>query len=101
MKRALNIVLFLGFCVAYAQEKKGAVYSVYFSEQSLAALKQVPVINSTFFSKYQLEETEENAMRNAAGEYLHVDATGVYFEKNKLLSITREQVREEGKYQVK
>jgi hypothetical protein len=101
MKRALNIVLFLGLCAVYAQEKKGAVYSVYFSEKSLAALKQTSTVSSNFFSKYQLEETEENAVRNAAGENLYVDATGIYFEKNKILYITREQVREEGKYQVR
>src|SRR5688572_29690297 len=108
MKRALNIVLFLGLGAVYAQEKKAdavkvreAVYSVYFTEKSLEVLKQTATVSSSYFNKYQPEETEKNAIRNAAGEYLFVDVTGIYFEKNKLLFITREQVREEGKYQVK
>jgi len=101
MKRALNIVLFLSLTTAVAQEKKSDVYSVYFTEKSLSVLKQTAAVSSTFFNQYQLEETEENILRNAAGEYLHADAGGIYFEKNKLLFITREQVREDGKYQVR
>ncbi|MBI3134143.1 MAG: hypothetical protein HYZ14_05645 [Bacteroidetes bacterium] len=108
MKRALNILLFLGICPGFAQEKKAdpadrgeEVYSVYFTEKSLTVLKQSATVSSSYYKTYQPEETEKNQLRNAAGEYLHVDATGIYFEKNKLLFITREQVREEGKYEVR
>jgi len=101
MKRALNIVLiFLGLS-SFAQEKKEEVYSVYFTAQSLQSLKSVSAVSSSYYKKYQPEATEENKIRNAAGEYLVADASGIYLEKNKLLFITREQVREEGKYQVR
>lgn len=108
MKRTLNILLILGFSVAFAQEKNTghtssaeAVYSIYFTEKSLGVLKQTATVTSTYFNTYQLENTPENQVRIAAGEFLHVDASGIYFEKNKLLFITREQVREDGKYQVR
>ncbi len=101
MKRALNIVLFFACLNAFAQEKKEEVYSVYFTEYSLKNLKTVSAVSSSYYKKYQPEASEENKMRNAAGEYMVVDASGIYLLKNKLLFITREQVREDGKYQVR
>ncbi|MBK9190141.1 MAG: hypothetical protein IPM77_00860 [Crocinitomicaceae bacterium] len=101
MKRALNIVLFFACLNAFAQEKKEEVYSVYFTEYSLKNLKTVSAVSSSYYKKYQPEASEENKMRNAAGEYMVVDASGIYLLKNKLLFITREQVREDRKYQVR
>lgn len=101
MKRALNILLFLGLTTGAAQEKNETVYSVYFSPEAVSVLKAVNAVSSSYFKKYQLENTDDNQLRFAAGEYLFVDASGIYFEKNKLLFITREQVREEGKYEVR
>lgn len=101
MKRALNIVLFLGFGSAFAQEINEQVYSLYFTEKSLMNLKRVMALSSVYYHKFQPKPTEENQMRIAAGEYLIADASGIYLEKNKLLSISREQVREDSKYAVR
>jgi hypothetical protein len=39
-------------------------------------------------------------LRIAAGEYFVSDPTGIYVEKNRLLSMSREEVRENSKYSV-
>ena len=100
MKRAINIVLILWFSASFAQEKQ-EIFSVYFHVSAFDDLTPVPNVRSTYFKKYNLKATEANEIRNAAGEYLIVDATGIYLEKNKLLFITREQVRENSKYEMR
>lgn len=101
MKRALNILLFLGIWSASAQEIKDQAYSVYFTEKALTLLKPISAITSIYFNKFQPKESEKNQIRIAAGEYLIIDASGIYLQKNKLLFITREQVREDSKYEVR
>lgn len=100
MKGAINIVLILWFSVSFAQEKE-EIFSVYFHEAAFEDLTPVPNVKSTYFKKYNLKASDANEIRNAAGEYLIVDASGIYLEKNKLLFITREQVRENSKYQIR
>lgn len=101
MKRALNIALFLSMMTAFAQEKNDDVFSVYFTKEAMTPLTQIQRFPETFFKKYQPEANEKNQVRIAAGEYLIVDASGIYLQKNKLLFITREQVREDSKYAVR
>lgn len=100
MKSTLNIVLILCISISFGQEKE-EVFSVYFHHSSVQELKSLSAIEKTYCKKYALKETESNTMRVAAGENLIADETGVYIEKNKLLFVTREQVREESKYQVR
>jgi hypothetical protein len=85
---------------SYAQNQR-EVFSVYFQKDAFDELDPVPAVAPTYHKKYELAESEENAVRRAAGEFLVVDESGVYLEKNKLLFITREQIREESKYQVR
>lgn len=101
MKRALKILLFLGIGFTYAQEKSEIPYSAYFTEKSLSVLSSQKTTGPTWYSKYQLKETEKNQMRIAAGESLIVDETGIYIEKNKLLFVTREELRENSKIDVR
>jgi len=101
MKRALKILLFLGISSTYAQEKSELPYSAYFTEKSLSVLSIQKSTGSNWYAKYRLKETEKNQMRIAAGEYLVVDETGIYIEKNKLLFVTREEVRENSKIDVR
>lgn len=100
MKRAINIVLILWFNLSFAQEKQ-EIFSVYFHENSFEDLTPIPNVRSIYFKKYNLTPTVDNEMRNAAGEYLFVDETGIYLEKNKLLFITREEIRENSKYELR
>lgn len=101
MKRALKILLFLGIASTYAQEKNEIPYSAYFTEKSFAVLSAQKTVGTNWYAKYQLKETEKNQMRIAAGEYLVVDESGIYIEKNKLLFVTREEVRENSKIDVR
>jgi len=101
MIRALNIGLFLLSNLLLAQENVDQVYSTYFKVESFGAFKKVSNISSTYFQKYQPSNNEKNQMRLSAGENLIMDETGVYILKNKLLFITREQVREESKYSIR
>lgn len=101
MKRALKIILFLCTTTVFAQEISETVYSVYFRTEAFAALKKANGVSTLYHGSYEPENTEENALRRSAGEYIKVDETGIYLEKNKLLFITREQVREDSKYQVR
>lgn len=101
MKRALNIVLFLGIASVFAQEKSEVPYSAYFTEKSLSVLSAQKTFGANRYSKYQLKKTDKNQMRIAAGEYLVVDESGIYIEKNKLLFVTREEVRENSKIEVR
>lgn len=100
MKRAVNILLFIGLVSGFAQETHH-VFSVYFTSQSLEVLTPIPNVNSIYQKRYQLSEQTENKMRLAAGEFLIIDASGIFIQKNKLLFITREQIREESKYEVR
>lgn len=100
MKTTLNIVLILWISISFCQEKE-EVFSVYFHQSALKDLTPLSSISKEYCKKYTLKENESNGMRVAAGENLIADETGVCIEKNKLLFVTREQVREESKYQVR
>lgn len=100
MKGAANIVLILWFSASFGQESE-KIFSVYFHKNSFGEMAPLPNVKSSYFKKYKLINSESNDMRNAAGEYLIVDATGAYIEKNKLLFITREQVREDSQYELR
>ncbi len=101
MKRALKILLFLGIGSTYAQEKGEFPYSAYFTEKSLSVLSIQKTTGPNWYAKYRLKETEKNQVRISAGEYLIVDETGIYIEKNKILFVTREEVRENSKIEVR
>lgn len=58
-------------------------------------------IDEKHHGNYSLLPPTENSLRQAAGDELTVDGTGIYIEKNKLLSISRTEVRENPKYTVK
>lgn len=87
--------------IIIAQENNDEVYSVYFTKEAFSNFKQVTAVSNSQFGKFQPETSEKNQMRLAAGEFLITDETGIYIQKNKLLFITREQVREESKYEVR
>lgn len=101
MKFLLKILLLASLPCAYSQEKTEDVYSAYFTEKSLSELTSASGVDKTYHRKYELKESEKNQVRRASGEVLVVDETGIYLEKNTLLFITREQVREDSKYSVR
>jgi len=90
-------------CCTFLQFAQAAddFYSFYFHKSSLFELNSVQKVAPQLFGKYELRDLPQNEVRRAAGEFLHVDATGIYMQKNKLLHISREEVRENSKYWVK
>lgn len=76
-------------------------YSFYFHKNSLFELSSVRQVAPQLFGKYELRDLPQNEIRRAAGEFLYVDESGIYLQKNKLLHISREEVRENSKYWVK
>lgn len=74
--------------------------SYYFKKDALLVLTSVQAVRPNLFGKYELSDRPENEIKRAAGEYLIVDQSGIYLEKNRLLTISKEEVRENSKYRV-
>lgn len=101
MKKLFVFCFLLVSGISFAQEgSQDEVFSYYFEKDAISALKSTQTVGSKLWGKYELKDAPENEVRRAAGEYLIVDATGIYLEKNRLLSISREEVRENSKYRV-
>jgi hypothetical protein len=97
MKRWLLISTLMLANFSFSQEE---LFSFYFHEDGIFVLESVRSVNPRLFGKYELTDLAENEVRRAAGENLVVDESGVYLEKNRLLSISREEVRENSQYRV-
>lgn len=100
MKTFFNL-LFMTLFVLPALADKNEIISYYFHKDALFELSSVSKVAPQQFGKYELKEGEGNAMRRAAGNYIYVDESGIYLKKNKLLNISREEVRENSKYTVR
>ena len=74
--------------------------SFYFHKDALFELSSATKVAPQQFGKYELKEAPGNEARRAAGNFIFVDETGIYLKKNKLLNISREEVRENSKYRV-
>ena len=101
MKKNLLITLFFLAITASLFAEKGEIISYYFHKDALFELSSVSRVAPQQFGKYELRVGAGNEMRRAAGNYIYVDETGIYLKKNKLLNISREEVRENSKYTVR
>lgn len=98
MRYLLVFLVTISVQISFANDE---FYSFYFHKSSLFELNSVKTIAPQLFGKYELRDMPQYELRRAAGEFLHVDQSGVYLQKNKLLNISREEVRENSKYWVK
>ena len=98
IKVYLNIIFL--FVSLHTFSQTDDFYSLYFSSDDVPGYKNGK-ISSTYYGEYALKETDENGIRIAAGESVFVDETGVFLVKNKVISISREEVRENSKYTVR
>ena len=64
-------------------------------------LKETESFEPVKFGKYELKEEAGNEARVAAGDWMVIDATGIYREKNKLMTMPKSEVRENSKYTVR
>lgn len=99
-KFTLVLVLSLIFNTSFSQDSLQS-FSYYFEKNQCKPYELGNSINLNNWGTYELIESKSNQMRIAAGDALVIDETGVYIAKNKLLSINREEVRENSKYIVK
>jgi hypothetical protein len=95
------IVALVSFASSQVKAADDDVFSFYFDKQSLFSLNSVPQVLPQLWGKYELRDLSGNEMRRASGDNLYVDKSGIYLKKNKLITISREEVRENSKYQVK
>jgi hypothetical protein len=86
--------------VIVGRADENELISFYFHKDGLANLNSVNNVNADNYGKYELKAEAGNEMRRAAGNFIFVDETGIYVKKNKLLNISREEVRENPKYSV-
>jgi hypothetical protein len=81
-----------------------SVFSYYFKSDA-TLYKTIDNFNESQFDKYQLMKGKSTIFNNyelrvEAGESLTIDETGVYVLKNKILSISRTEIRENSKYSI-
>jgi hypothetical protein len=76
-------------------------YSLYFHSDFLPKTIQLKTVPANLYGEFELEERHENDLRAAAGNKLIVNEKGILLEKNKLLSISKTEVRENGKYLIR
>ncbi|WP_027418888.1 hypothetical protein [Crocinitomix catalasitica] len=82
-------------------QKKSDVYSVFFADNTALDLKALSNFSEENYKVYSLEENEKNEFRNVVGNELGIDERGLYLEKNRLLNISREEIRENSKYSIR
>lgn len=85
-------------CFSQAQED---IYSIYFNANAKPATEKLNGIDERLHGTYNLVGKSENDLRVAAGNDLIVDGTGIYLQKNTVLSISRTEIRENSKYTIR
>lgn len=93
----LLILLFFYIGTAFSQDSS-SVFSVYFDSKAKPNTKEIVGIDAKYHEEYSLIGRNELDLRVASGDHLIVDETGVYLEKNRLLSISRTEIRENSAY---
>ncbi len=83
------------------QSSQDNFFSLYFESDQADGMEQIRTVPDQFFGEFKLVETEQNSLRVAAGDILKVDESGVYIEKNRILNISREEIRENSQYLVR
>jgi hypothetical protein len=96
----MRLIVLIGFITNFAFAQ-GEHYSLYFESELASGYERFKAIPESFHGEYNLNETSSNAMRIAAGDVLKIDGSGIYIEKNRILNISREEIRENSQYEVR
>ncbi|HIP37112.1 MAG TPA: hypothetical protein EYG85_09695 [Crocinitomix sp.] len=99
--KLLPIILTLIFTFNYVYAQQDTTNFSYYFKNNTADYQKVNVVPKRFYGIYELKPNKRNEIRIAAGDYFIIDSSGIYISKNNLISITKEEVRENGKYNVK
>lgn len=98
MKLLLAALVFCSTFLSFGQDE---VFSYYFHNASFRVLKDVSGFESDKYGKYELIEEAGKEARVAAGDWMIIDETGIFREKNKLMTMPKSEVRENSKYNVR
>jgi|GEM_PF-1573659 len=103
MKLSILLVLSLLSIHTFSQNND-TIFSYYF-KTAASQFKSIDNLNENQFGEYRLMKGKSTAFNNydlriEAGENLIIDETGVYLLKNKILSISRTEIRENSKYSI-
>ncbi|MFT5819667.1 MAG: hypothetical protein ACI8ZM_000892 [Crocinitomix sp.] len=99
MGNLFKILLLLTLTPVFGQDN-GAVYSIYFDASCDPGTKKLSGVSPKHFGSYEVVPKAEYDMRGAAGHQLILDETGIYILKNRLISISREEIRENSQYAI-
>jgi hypothetical protein len=100
MTKYFIVFLVLFSTTSFAQDSLNS-FSYYFENSNCSAFDKVENISDSYFGTYTLTETKANQFRVAAGDDMILDETGLYIQKNKLLNISRTEIRENSKYNIR
>ncbi|NOQ72352.1 MAG: hypothetical protein GQ574_10150 [Crocinitomix sp.] len=99
MGNLFKILLLLILTPVFGQDND-AVYSIYFDASTDPGTKKLSGVAPKHFGTYSVVPKAEYDMRGAAGHQLVLDESGIYLLKNRLLSISREEIRENSQYSI-
>ncbi len=97
----LLLTLFGFFTISCFSQEQEDIYSIYFNANAKPPTEKLIGIDERLHGTYNLVGKNENDMRVAAGNDLIIDHTGVYLQKNTVLSISRTEIRENSKYTIR
>lgn len=103
MKFSILVLLSLLSFQSFAQSDSN-IFS-YYLKSNHTPYQVMTNLDETKFGDYQLMKGKSTTFNNydlriEAGENLNIDETGVYILKNKILNISRTEIRENSKYSV-
>lgn len=97
----LLFTLFGFYTLSCFSQEPEDIYSIYFNVNANPATEKLNGIDERLYGTYNLVGKNENDLRVAAGNDLIVDQTGIYLQKNTVLSISRTEIRENSKYTIR
>ncbi|MGV6862308.1 MAG: hypothetical protein ACWA41_11085 [Putridiphycobacter sp.] len=100
MRKAIFLLLIFITSNLTSKAQDTLNFSFYFKSKEAKGLTKIDNVSPTIFATYELKANKYNEMRVAAGDKLKIDSSGIYISKNKLISISKKEVRENGKYNV-
>ena len=99
MSYLFKFLFIIALTPLFGQNDDG-IYSVYFDSKADPGTDKLNGIPVKYHGTFNLINASDNDLRMAAGDNLVVDETGVFLLKNRLLSISREEIRENSQYTI-
>jgi hypothetical protein len=99
--KSVGLVLLTGLLLSVGLSESYELIATFFHKNHLPGTEEIKIIPAEHYGSYDLKERSENDLRAVAGNTLVVSEKGIVLEKNRLLSISKEEVREKGQYLIR